>query len=218
MRVVRLPIVRLRTLALSAALSAALGAVTTTQAACASDDSSAKDKATAHAAALKGQPGPERIADPKFDATGYTRRDLDLNKDKKPDAYQFSKVVDGNPVVVRKEVDVNFDGKIDLIRDFAETGDLTDERIDTDFDGKVDVIVLFEHGVIVRKEYDTNFDQNVDMWRFFEKGVMSRKEADLNYDGKVDYWEYWEGGKLDRIGIDRDGDGQVDEWERATEG
>jgi hypothetical protein len=200
------------------ALTAALAAATATG--CASD-AKKRTSTGAGGSSVQGKnerTGPERIADAKFDANGFQRRDLDLNKDRKPDAYQFSKVVEGNVVVVRKEVDVNFDGKIDLIRAFADNGDLVDEHIDTDFDGKIDVVVVFERGVIVRKEYDTNFDQNVDMWRFFDKGVIARKEADLNYDGRIDYWEYWEGGKLDRVGIDRDGDGNVDEWERATEG
>ena len=177
--------------------------------ACASDDAAKKPDAPAGGEASVGA---MRITEDTFDTGCCTRRELDLNRDGKPDAYQFTKVIDNDPVVVRKEVDVNFDGKIDLVRDLNDKGALVDERLDTDFDGRIDVVVYFEREVIVRKEYDTNFDAKVDMWRFFDKSVILREEADLNYDGRIDYWEYFEGGKLDRVGIDRDYDGNVDEW------
>lgn len=162
--------------------------------------------------------GAQRIPADDFDYDAHEQRPLDLNKDGVPDAYQYSRMVDDVAVVFRKEVDVNFDGKIDLIRSFNEKGDLVSERLDHDFDGRVDVVNFFEQGVIVKKEYDTNFDSTVDLWRYFDKGTISRKEADLNHDGKVDYWEYYEQGKLDRVGIDRDADGEVDEWETAAQG
>jgi hypothetical protein len=162
-----------------------------------------------------GERGAQRIPDDTFDVSNLQKRALDLNRDGSPDAYQFFADVDGQARVVRKEIDVNFDGRIDLVRNLNKKGDLVEERLDQDFDGKIDLVIFFEKGAIVRKEYDTNFDAKVDMWRFFEQGAITRKEADLNYDGKVDYWEYFEGGKLDRIGIDRDSDGNVDEWERT---
>lgn len=167
-----------------------------------------------------GSAGPVRIADDAFDAGCCNKREFDLNRDGKPDAYQFVKVIDDTPVVVRKENDVNFDGRIDLVRSLTDKGELDQERLDNDFDGKIDLVVFFEKGVIVRKEYDTNFDQKSDLWRFFDKGNIVREEADLNYDGAVDYWEYFEGGQLDRVGIDRDADGNVDEWmtQQSAEG
>jgi hypothetical protein len=184
--------------------------------ACASGDAAKKPDTPAGAVTPSG-PGAGRIAEDSFDASCCNKRDLDLNKDGKADAYQFTKVIDDQAVIVRKEVDVNFDGKIDLIRDLSDKGTLVNERLDTDFDGRVDLVVFFEREQIVRKEYDTNFDAKVDMWRFFDKQVIVREEADLNYDGRVDYWEYFEGGKLDRVGIDRDHDGNVDEWLRSSE-
>jgi hypothetical protein len=156
--------------------------------------------------------GAVRITDDNFDPSCCTVREFDLNRDGKPDAYQFVKVVQGEQVVVRKENDVNFDGRIDIIRILSDRGELVEERFDGDFDGRIDVVVFFEKGAIVRKERDTNFDQKTDVWVYFEGGNIAREEADLNYDGRVDYWEYFEGGRLDRVGIDRDNDGTVDEW------
>ena len=99
-------------------------------------------------------------------------------------------------ILVRKEVDVNFDKKFDVVRSFNKKRELLMERMDTDFDGRVDVVSYFEAGALVRKEYDTNFDNKVDLWRFFEEGNIVKKEADLNYDGDIDYWEYFEAGKF----------------------
>ena len=186
-------------------------------AACASDEGASRGSGAGDLSATGSKGGAVRIAEDSFDAGCCQRRDLDLNKDGKPDAYQFSRIIDEQPVVVRKEVDINFDGKIDLVRDLSDKGELVDERLDNDFDGKIDLVVFFERGAIVRKEYDTNFDAKVDVWRFFDKGAMLREEADLDYNGQVDYWEYFEGGKLDRVGIDRNGDGNVDEWLNSSE-
>lgn len=186
-------------------------------AACASDEGATRGSGPGASGDAGAKSGAVRIVEDTFDAGCCQRRDLDLNKDGKPDAYQFTRVIDEQPVVVRKEVDINFDGKIDLVRDLSDKGELVDERLDNDFDGKIDLVVFFERGAIVRKEYDTNFDAKVDVWRFFDKGAMLREEADLDYNGQVDYWEYFEGGKLDRVGIDRNGDGNVDEWLNSSE-
>ncbi len=153
------------------------------------------------------------IGSDDFDPDEFRKRESDLNSDKVVDVTEYFFIEGEQEVLVRKEVDVNFDRKFDVIRSFNKKRELISERMDTDFDGKVDVVSFFEATVLVRKEYDTNFDNKVDLWRFFEDNNIVKKEADLNYDGDIDYWEYFEGGKLDRVGIDRDSDGEVDDWE-----
>lgn len=205
-----------RTLALQlATVSLALG----TLVGCATDKSakSSTEKRTTAPDAEKDRKGPERLTATAFDESCCKKIELDLNNDEIPDAYQFIKeTTEGETLILRKEVDVNFDRRVDLLRTFSEDGELLTEELDFDFDGQIDVVNVFEKGLIVRKEYDTNFDQIVDLWRFYDKGVIARKEADLNHDGKVDYWEYYEQGKINRIGIDRDSDGIVDDWENNT--
>ena len=156
------------------------------------------------------------ITNDDFDASAYQKRDSDLNSDGVLDVTEYFTIEEETEVLARKEVDVNFDKKMDVVRTFNKKRELTMERMDTDFDGTVDVVSIFEQAQLVRKEYDTNFDQKVDLWRFFEEGNIVKKEADLNYDGEIDYWEYFEGGKIDRVGIDRDSDGEVDDWELAA--
>jgi hypothetical protein len=173
------------------------------------------DASAADAARAERPEGPQRLPADNFNPKDFEMRALDLNKDGIPDAYQYSQLIEGVLVIFRKEVDVNFDGKVDLIRNFNRRGELVTERLDHDFDGRVDVVNHFEKDVVVKKEYDTNFDGNIDVWRYYNKGAISRKEADLSHNGQVDYWEYYEDGKIDRVGIDRTGDGEVDEWETS---
>ena len=143
--------------------------------------------------------------------------EYDLSGDKNPDVWVYTvtaKGADGKDVekVVRKELDINFDGRVDISRTYDENEQLSVEKLDLDFDGKVDQVNYFEKGVVVRKERDLTATGKPSLWLHYEKGKLVRKERDTNGDGKVDYWEYWEGDQVDRIGEDLDGDGNVDKW------
>jgi len=146
-----------------------------------------------------------------------TQTETDLNGDKKPDVFTYTvkgKSADGKDIdrLVRKELDINADGKIDISRNYDEREQISREALDLDFDGKVDQVNFYEKGVIVRKERDLSSAGKPSLWLFFEKGKLVRKERDTNGDGRVDYWEYWENDQVDRIGEDLDGDGNVDKW------
>lgn len=143
--------------------------------------------------------------------------EYDLNKDQKPDVWSFTveaKDDQGRAIdkLVRKELDINWDGKVDITRYYDQNEQVEREALDLDFDGKVDQVNFYEKGAIVRKERDLDYNGKPDLWLFFEKGKIVRKERDTNSDGKVDYWEYWEGDQVDRVGEDLDGDGTVDRW------
>jgi antitoxin component YwqK of YwqJK toxin-antitoxin module len=146
-----------------------------------------------------------------------TVTEFDLNGDKKPDVWTYTvkaKNADGKDIdrLARKELDINWDGKVDISRWYDEKETLVKEALDLDFDGKVDQVNYYEKGVVVRKERDLSSAGKPSLWLFYEKGKLVRKERDTNGDGKVDYWEYWEGDQVDRIGEDLDGDGNVDKW------
>jgi hypothetical protein len=146
----------------------------------------------------------------------------DMNRDGKPDVWEYSvsvKDAEGKSVdrLVRKEMDLNFDGKVDAVYWYDDKGDKVREQLDLDFDGKVDETIFFEKGQVVRKERDLNGDGKVDTWLFYERGQLVRKERDTKGTGRVDYWEFWENGQIDRIGEDLDGDGNVDRWTRSPE-
>jgi hypothetical protein len=145
---------------------------------------------------------------------------LDLNRDGKPDVFTYSlqtKKPDGTQTerLVRKELDINGDGLIDIRRVFDEQETLLRESLDLDFDGRVDQTNLYDHGTLVKKERDLDYNGKPDEWVLYEKGKIVRKERDANSDGRVDYWEYWENEAVDRVGEDLDGDGKVDRWSKA---
>jgi hypothetical protein len=146
----------------------------------------------------------------------------DLNRDGKPDVWEYyvtAKDSEGRPVdhLVRKEMDLNFDGRVDAVYWYDDKGEKVREQLDLDFDGKVDETIFFEKGQVVRKERDLNGDGKVDTWLFYEHGQLVRKERDTKGTGRVDYWEFWENGQIDRIGEDLDGDGNVDRWTRSPD-
>lgn len=145
-----------------------------------------------------------------------TVTEFDLNRDKKPDVWTYTvKAIgaDGKEYerVSRKDLDINWDGKVDIARQYDEKEQISREALDLDFDGKVDEVIFYEKGIVVRKERYLS-SERPSLWLFYEKGQLVRKERDTNGDGKVDYWEYWENNQVDRIGEDLDGDGNVDKW------
>lgn len=152
-------------------------------------------------------------------ASGEKVTEHDLNRDGKTDVWSYAvaaKDAEGKEVerLVRKELDINWDGRVDIRRHYGADEVIEREVLDLDFDGKVDQVNAYEKGVLLRKERDLNYDGKADQWVFFERGRIARKERDSNFDGKVDYWEYWEADQVDRVGEDLDGDGDVDRWTR----
>ncbi len=142
-------------------------------------------------------------------ATAY-----DLTRSGKPNVWKYVvKDAAGKEILVRKERDLNGDGKIDTWERYAPDGTLEAVAYDLDFDGKPDEVLHYEKEQLVMKEMAFGFDGIPRSWSYYEKGKLVRRERDTNGDGKVDTWEYWENGELDRIGVDTDGDGQVDRWE-----
>jgi len=144
---------------------------------------------------------------------GEKLAEIDLNRDGRADVWKVTHEVDGKDLLVRKEMDLNGDGRIDAREFYGPEGVLEKVVYDMDFDGQPDVVRFYEKDQLVRKEYALGFDGASRTYSFYEKGKLIRKERDTNADGHVDYWEYWENGKLDRIGYDDDADGQVDRWE-----
>ncbi|EAU61891.1 hypothetical protein [Stigmatella aurantiaca] len=148
---------------------------------------------------------------------GEKVRELDLNRDGKTDVWIYvvsGKGADGQERerMVRKEIDVNADGRVDITQSFNEAEEKVREEMDQDFDGQIDSTLLFEKGVNTLTQRDVDGNGKVDVWVYYENGKLVRKERDTNGDGKVDNWEYWQGDQVDRIGDDLDGDGKADRW------
>lgn len=145
----------------------------------------------------------------------------DLNADSIPDVYSVYKEIPyendperpPNRLLARKEIDVNFDGAVDIWRHYNSNEEMSKEELDYNFDGRVDAVNFFDDNKLVRKELDIEFDQAPDVFKFYKDGELIRVERDTDNDGRIDYWEYYERGVLDRIGRDNNGDGRVDTWQ-----
>ena len=190
---------------------------------------------------------PAAAAEPvqtESDASGAIER-IDVNGDGKPDVFKYYRVVDtpvaaaaGNAeqkpgakvvkkALVRKELDVNFDQRIDIVQFYeGEPGKeaLVREEMDLDFDGRVDSVRHYKDGNVTLVELDLGFDGRTDTWSYYQlttgddgKPVnrLVERRRDTNGDGKIDVWEYYTKGALVKVGTDTNGDGQPDQYTRV---
>jgi hypothetical protein len=199
-----------------------VGAAAGLLAACA-DGPQRKDDPSLASAAGSNVPAAPAVDRSKCSDKGKQVVTADVNFDKKPDVWKFFTTVQQNgqsaSVLTCKQVDLNHDGKIDMVYYYDETGTQTTmEEFDLDFDGQFEATNYYVGGKRVRREEDTNFDKRTDVWTYFEDEKIVRIERDSDFNGKVDEWQYYEGGKLDRIGYDTTGTGRLDKWDRAPEG
>jgi hypothetical protein len=99
--------------------------------------------------------------------------------------------------LVRKERDVDGDGKPDILRYYDETEELVRQEEDSRLDGKSDAWTFFEEGRPIRKESDTNGNGKVDLWAFFDvTGNLVRTDADTDHDAHRDRVILYEQGEM----------------------
>lgn len=221
---------------LTSQAATALGlALIFTATACGSSNEQAKDdKSAAKKDEGSASDGPVSL---ELDGNQAVQR-IDVNGDNKPDVFKFFRITGPAPkgkdesdaprVLVRKEMDVNFDGKMDVVEYYTgESGkeQLIRQEYDLDFDGRVDETRHYKSGHVTLIELDLGFDGRTDTWRYYQltkndegKTVnrLIEKRKDTNGDGAVDEWEYFTKGKLTKIGFDTNGDGAPDKFKKLT--
>lgn len=79
-------------------------------------------------------------------------------------------------VLACREVDLNGDGRKDMLVYYLPDGRKGREEFDHDYDGIPDVTSYYESGVLVRQELDVNFDGKPDLLQHFESGRLTRTE------------------------------------------
>lgn len=155
--------------------------------------------------------------------SGLDHSEFDTNGDDTADVVRVFRIVgegsEQRRVLICREVDLNADGRHDVVRTYSDEGRPLREQSDRDFDGIADSWDYFEDARVVRVEEDTNHDGRVDSKTFYVNGRASRIERDtLNrstpQEWRPNRWEYFEDGHLVRMGEDADGDGRVDHWDR----
>lgn len=176
----------------------------------------------------------EKFINTRFDEKEVSQRQLfDMNKDHTVDLWKFYKNKQasdeerGTLVLMRKEVDANFDGRVDSILFYNDKEELIAEEGDKNFDGFVDYKRYYDAKVLTKIEYfDTETTRYVidiegsepgfpNRTRYYRKGVLSREEIDSNVDGKFDSVTLFDAdGNIMQQGDDKNGDGLVDDWKR----
>jgi len=147
----------------------------------------------------------------------------DVSGDGKPDVWNFYKQIPDpqDPTVfkrqlMKKEADLNFDGRKDITREFDDEGTLVREEADLDYDGQLDQVNFYKGGILAKKHVYKAGDGKVFIWKFYEEGKMVRMNRDENHDGRPDYCELWYAGeKISKKGWDKTGDGECDYCENA---
>jgi antitoxin component YwqK of YwqJK toxin-antitoxin module len=132
------------------------------------------------------------------------RQTQDTNFDGQDDLfYTFNDV--GH--LAKAEVDTRHDGKISLIRIFADEQPLKD-RIDSNNDGRLDTVVDYENGRMVHQTRDENQDGRPDIQFWFDRDERRRKvESDSDFDGRIDTRYLYVHGDLRQMERDSDGNG-----------
>lgn len=150
-------------------------------------------------------------------AEGLITQTIDFDGDGKPEVFNYLRQrAEAEPLLVRKELDLDRDTRVDVISYYDEAGVLEREELDSDFDGRIDAADHYEGGVRVLSEYDTDFDGRANVYKYYNTdGVgavfLDRKERDTDGDGRIDVWERFnKDGTVIRTAMDTDGDGKMD--------
>ncbi len=158
-----------------------------------------------------------KVREKVLGSEGLVRQAIDFDGDQKPEIYNFFRErADAPRLLIRKELDLNRDGKMDVLSWFDDDGNLEKEEMDGDYDGNFDWTDHYQSGVRVMSEYDTDNDGRPNVFKYYDVGEdgiarIDRKERDTDGDGNIDVWERFNAdGEVIRTGRDTDGDGKMD--------
>ena len=138
----------------------------------------------------------------------HEAREFDRNGDGSADE-RWLRSSDGSD---RFEKDRNFDGRVDEISTYTESGDQSTAAIDDDFDGVMDRVQRYHNGELQSHSVDWDHDGAVDQRGNYELGALRSVEYLDRVTGRVVKRVTYAGMKQQRVELDLDGDGQ---WDRS---
>ena len=121
----------------------------------------------------------------------------DRNGDGREDAWAFM----NGTRLLRAELDVNFDGRVDR-KEFYASG-ASDERAGG-------TAIIQGQGVLTRVELVSAGTGTAFREETYHKGVLARAEEDTDGDTRIDKWERYEEGALTSVAFDTDRRGTAD--------
>ena len=129
----------------------------------------------------------------KMHTSGLDKQEIDINGDGKPDQFIYT-TKEGQ--IRYAQHDFNFDQVLDMTEFYDESGNHTSDEIDLDYDGIVDLIVTYQNGLPIRKEYSIDFEGNRHGVQLFDsEGNRTMIYRDTDRDGKADLLEYYHPGE-----------------------
>ena len=142
----------------------------------------------------------------------------DMNADGRPDLSRYFApgAAEGQKKLLRLEIDLNFDGRVDKINTYnPETGKLAKVELNWDFDKGIDMVETYDaEGNLEEQSIDRDFNGEFDVLKHYKGGLPYSRQIDTNNDGRWDIWEYFtKKGDVYRIGKDQDGDGKPEYFE-----
>jgi hypothetical protein len=127
---------------------------------------------------------------------GLILEKIDLDETGTADIFNYYRKRANAPrLLVRKDTDLNMDGKVDMRSWFDDYGKLQMEEMDLDFDGLWDQKDFYQDtngdGAVERvtSEIDTDHDERPNVFVVYRDGKVVRKERDTNSDNRIDVWE-----------------------------
>ena len=155
---------------------------------------------------------------------------FDVNQDGEADMWKIYKEITVSDeirrVFLRREIDLNFDGKLNYIKFYSEKGNIEKEYLDRDLDGIFDDIRFYEKNVVKKIEiYKSNplekdnltLRKKINPFKVYNyrRGTLKRVTLDTRKSPKEDIFLFYKKNKLEQIGIDYDDDLKIDERVKA---
>ncbi len=172
---------------------------------------------SAGASSAEGEAVASQIREVPAPVEGQIIVEIDLDEDGDAEVWNVYAVhEDGSRTRVRKDTDLDNDGKADVISEFDGTGALRIERLDGDFDGTYEWVDHYQSGRRVFAEVDSDRNGTSDIFYYYAtgedpEGVLERRERDTDGNGLIDVWErYGDDGTIVVSARDTDGDGKPD--------
>ena len=148
----------------------------------------------------------------------------DVNKDSIADMWKIYKNVKSKDemkkLLSRREIDLNFDGKVNYYKFYTEKGNINMEYLDLDLDGIVDTVVYYEKNQITKQEQykknpinkDLTINKEVPVYKryLYVNKKLSRVISDREGNGVLDQYLFFKKNKLIQIAFDDDEDGKID--------